>query len=80
MKWYLSSYWYNWKKRRKRKKILSYNRKPVGDFPGVPVVKILCFQCRGCGFDPWLGTMIPHGAWHGQRAKKKGMKKKKESQ
>ena len=19
-------------------------------------------QCRGCGFDPWLGTKIPHAA------------------
>ena len=23
------------------------------DFPGGPVVKTLCFQCRGHGFDPW---------------------------
>ena len=22
------------------------------DFPSNPVVKTLCFQCRGCGFDP----------------------------
>ena len=26
------------------------------DFPGDPVVKALCFQCRGDGFDPWLGN------------------------
>ena len=24
------------------------------DFPGDPVVKILCFQCRGCRFNPQL--------------------------
>ena len=23
------------------------------DFPGYPVVKTLCFQCKGHGFDPW---------------------------
>ena len=26
------------------------------DFPGSPVVKTPCFQCRGCGFDPWSGN------------------------
>ena len=26
------------------------------DFPGVPVVKTPCSQCRGHGFDPWLGN------------------------
>ena len=24
------------------------------NFPGGPVVKILCFQCKGSWFDPWL--------------------------
>ena len=28
----------------------------IWGFPGGPVVKILCFQCRGHGFDPWLGN------------------------
>ena len=23
-----------------------------GDIPGCPMVKPLCFHCRGCGFDP----------------------------
>ena len=27
-----------------------------GDFPGGPVVKILCFQCKECRFYPWLGN------------------------
>ena len=26
------------------------------DFPGSPVVKTLSFQCRGHGFNPWLGN------------------------
>ena len=26
------------------------------DFPGGQVVKTLGFQCRGRGFDPWLGN------------------------
>ena len=26
-----------------------------GGLPGGPVVKTPCFQCRGCGFDPWSG-------------------------
>ena len=24
------------------------------DFLGGPVAKTSCYQCRGCGFDPWL--------------------------
>ena len=32
------------------------------DFPGGPVVKTL-FQCRGCGFDPWLGNLDPICLW-----------------
>ena len=27
-----------------------------GDFPNSPVVKILSFQCKTHGFDPWLGN------------------------
>ena len=26
------------------------------DFPGCPVVRTLCFQCRGLRFDSWLGN------------------------
>ena len=25
----------------------------LGNFPGGPVAKTPCFQCRGSGFDPW---------------------------
>ena len=28
----------------------------LGNFPGGPGVKTPCFQCKGCGFDPWLGN------------------------
>ena len=33
------------------------------DFPSSPVVKIPCFHCRGCGFNPSLGNWLhmPHG-------------------
>ena len=45
------------------------SRKKINrDFPGGPVVKTLCFQCQGHGFDPWLG--IPHAMQHGQKIKK----------
>ena len=30
----------------------SFNKSGVRDFPGGPMVKTLCFQCRGRGFDP----------------------------
>ena len=30
-----------------------------GDFPGGPVVKTLCFQCRGGRFNPWSGNQDP---------------------
>ena len=36
-----------------------------GDSSGGPVVKTPCFQCRGHGFNPWLGNLRsqrPHGA------------------
>ena len=29
---------------------------PLGDFPGGPVAKTPRSQCRGPGFDPWLGN------------------------
>ena len=30
------------------------------DFPGGPVAKTLCSQCRGPGFTLWLESYIPH--------------------
>lgn len=33
--------------------------KPQRGFPGDPVVKILYFQCRESGLDPWLGKQDP---------------------
>ena len=33
----------------------------AGDFPGCPVVKTLCFHCRGSGSIIGWGTKIPHG-------------------
>ena len=43
------------------------------DFTGSPVVKTLCFHCRGYGFHPWLGTKIPYASRHSQKKKKKEM-------
>ena len=31
-------------------------RKDDIDFPGGPVAKPPCSQCKGPGFDPWLGN------------------------
>ena len=46
------------------------------DFPGSPVVKTLCFQCRGYRFNPWFGeTKIPHAARHSQEIFLKKFKK-----
>ena len=39
-------------------------------FPGGPVVRNLCFHCRGCGFNLW-GTMIPNAVLYGKKTKQK---------
>ena len=31
-------------------------RNDKGDFPGGPVVKTQCFQCKGHGFSHWSGN------------------------
>ena len=33
-----------------------HNNVQTEDFPGGPVAKTPCYQCRGPGFDPWLGN------------------------
>jgi len=40
-----------------------------GNFPGGLVAKIPCFQCRGPGFDPWLGNEITYAATKTQCSK-----------
>ena len=37
-----------------------HENKADGDFPGSPVAKTPCSQCRGPGFDPWPGNQMPH--------------------
>ena len=32
------------------------------DFPSAPVAKTLHSQCRGPGFNPWSGKLMPHAA------------------
>ena len=49
-------------------------KKDILDFPGGPVVKTMCSQCRGHEFDSWLGKIL-HAAWRGQK-KEKAIKKK----
>ena len=44
-----------------------------GDFPGGPVVKTLCFQCKGSILGQ--GTNIPHAMPCGQENTKKKKKK-----
>ena len=43
------------------------------DFPGGPVVKIPCFQCRGHGFHSWSGNKIPHTTTSQIKKKKKNI-------
>ena len=42
----------------------------LGNFPGGPVVKTLCFQYRGLGSIPGQGTKISHAVWYSQKIKK----------
>ena len=41
---------------KKKKEVLGDQERRYWDFPGSPVVKTLCSQCRGHGFNPWLGN------------------------
>ena len=41
------------------------------DFSGGPVTKTLYFQCRGCGFYPWLGNRTPTRLKVWQKKRKK---------
>ena len=40
------------------------------DFPGSPVVKTACFQCRSHGLDPCLGNLDPTCLYMAKRKKK----------
>ena len=44
------------KKKKEREREIEKQKKVRLYFPGGPVAKILCSQCRGPGFDPWLGN------------------------
>ena len=56
--------------------------KPGEDFPGEPVVKTPCFQCRGCGFDSWLGKfpVLCNTATKKKKKKKRKNNNNKKSQ
>ena len=53
-----------------RQEFREHTKENEGDFPDGPVVKTLCSQCRGHGFNPWLGKIL-HAAWHGQKKKQR---------
>ena len=38
------------------KQLYSNYKEKMKDFPGGPVAKTFCSQCRGPGFDPWSGN------------------------
>ena len=44
----------------------NFNRR-IGDFPGDPVVRMLCFHSRRQGYDPWLGNLRSHSCTMGQK-------------
>ena len=43
----------------------------MGEFPGGPVIKTLCFHCLGPGLITVQGTKILQAAQHSQKKKKK---------
>ena len=40
------------------------------DFPGGPVDKTPCSQCKELGFDPCSANKVPYATWHCQKKKK----------
>ena len=62
--------------------VLSQGQRPIikttdsWDFPGGPAAKTLCSQCRGPGFNPWLGNLIPHAAAKARNSQINKKKKK----
>ena len=48
----------NWKKKSYVLilRVAHFKKLALRDFPCGPVVKTLCFHCRGHRFDPWLGN------------------------
>ena len=51
-----------------------FTMRKLRDIPGDPVVKTLYSQRRGHRFNLWLGRIL-HAAWHGQKKKKKTVRK-----
>ena len=45
-------------------------------FPGGPVVRALCFHCRGHGFDPWSGNQDSTSHMARPKKKKKNQKER----
>ena len=40
----------------------SHHKSYCWHFPGGPIAKTPCSQCRGPGFDPYSGKEFPHAA------------------
>ena len=51
----------------------SFRRVGGLEFPGSPVVKILCFHCRGHGFSPWWGHCVLHRMLRSSQKKERKM-------
>ena len=40
------------------------------DLPGGPVVKTVCFHCKGHRINPWSGNKVLHATGHSQKLNK----------
>ena len=73
----LGKWWWDGEVEKKKER---NSRRDEGDFPGGPLDKTPCFQCRGPEFDPWSGNYIPHAltkSWYSQKILKTKKKKKR---
>ena len=62
---------YDWASRHEAQICLKIGNR---DLPGSPVVRTLCFLCRGVSSIPGEGTKIPEAAQYGQKKKNKDEK------
>ena len=56
------------KRLRMHTRMLQFKKRKEGGFPGGPVAKTPCSECRRPRFDPWLDNSIPHAHNEDQRS------------